>query len=64
MSDQPVTQAAFETFQVKLFSRLNGIDHRFDALEKKMDARFDEVAGKIDAIKEGLVRLERRVARS
>lgn len=75
MSDRPLTQAAFEAFQVKLFSHLTGIDRRFETLEQKMDTRLDEVAGQIDAvlhrvlpledeyvaIKEGLARLEKTV---
>ena len=75
MSDRPLTQSAFEAFQVKLFSHLTGIDRRFETLEQKMDTRFDEVAGQIDAvlhrvlpledeyvaIKEGLSRLEKTV---
>jgi hypothetical protein len=75
MSDRPLTQAAFEAVQVKLFSHLTGIDRRFETLEQKMDTRFDEVAGQVDAvlhrvlpledeyvaIKEGLARLEKTV---
>jgi len=65
MSDQPVTQAefqvfrgAFEAFQVKLFSHLTSIDSRFETLEQKMDARFDEVAGQFDALFHRVLRLE------
>jgi hypothetical protein len=75
MSDRPLTKAAFEAFQIELFSHLTGIDRRFETLEQKMDTRFDEVAGQIDAVlhrvlpledeyvavKEGLSRLEKTV---
>ena len=38
MAEQPLTLAVFEEFQ------------RSDALEARMDARFDQVAGLIDAV--------------
>ena len=78
MSDRPLTQAAFEAFQVKLFSHVTGVDRRFETLEQKMDTRFEGVAGQIDAvlhrvlpledeyvaIKEGLSHLEKTVRRA
>jgi hypothetical protein len=59
MSDRPLTQAAFEAFQVKLFSHLTGIDRRFETLEKKMDTRFDEVAAQMDALLHRQLRFDR-----
>ena len=58
MSDRPLTQAAFEAFQIKLFSHLTGIDRRFETLEQKMDTRFDQVAGQIDAVLHRVLPLE------
>src|ERR1700687_5988351 len=75
MSDQAVTQgefqlfrgafdefrSGFEAFQVRLFSHLSGIDRRFETLEKKMDARFDEVAGQFAAVLHRMLWLEDEV---
>ena len=66
MSDQPVTLAVFQEFQHKVFEEFQrkvfeqfvaGAD-RFDRFEARVDARFDEVTGQIDALSQRLLRLE------
>jgi hypothetical protein len=65
MANQPLTLAVFEVFaqefeafQHKLFSHLDGIDRRLEALEQTMNSRFDELLGKFEALSRCIPRLE------
>src|SRR4029079_13315452 len=57
MSDAPVTQAAFEAFQVELFSHLAEIDHQLQAFDST-ESRYYDVFGRLETIDQRMFRLE------